>query len=100
MLLLCTTTVRFAAGDKGGVFVPQAVWAAVDNLLAHDDCRIFFVVLNSNATVPLSILIYPYTNNGQEKYAKYQPDIYVSTRDISRQKTNVTMARNSKCFDC
>ena len=37
-----------------------------------------------------------YANNGQEKYAKYQPDIYVSTRDISRQKTNVTMARNSK----
>ena len=35
-------------------------------------------------------------NNGQEKYAKYQPDIYVSTRDISGQKTNVTMARNSK----
>ena len=40
-------------------FVPQAVWAAVDNLLAHDDCRILFVVLKSNATVPLSILIYP-----------------------------------------
>ena len=37
-------------------------------------------------------------NNGQEKYAKYQPDIYVSTRDISGQKTNVTMARNSKFF--
>ena len=31
-----------------------------------------------------------YANNGQEKYAKYQPDIYVSTRDISRQKTNWT----------
>ena len=60
LLLLCTTAVRFAAGDKGGVFVPQAVWAAVDNLLAHDDCRIFFIVLKSNATVPLSILIYPY----------------------------------------
>ena len=59
LLLLCTTAVRFAAGDEGGVFVPQAVWAAVDNLLAHDDCRIFFVVLKSNATVPLSILIYP-----------------------------------------
>ena len=42
LLLLCTTAVRFATGDKGGVFVPQAVWAAVDNLLAHDDCRIFF----------------------------------------------------------
>ena len=41
-----------------------------------------------------------YANNGQEKYAKYQPDIYVSTRDISRQKTNVTMARNSKFLDC
>ena len=39
-------------------------------------------------------------NNGQEKYAKYQPDIYVSMRDISGQKTNVTMARNSKFFDC
>ena len=39
-------------------------------------------------------------NNGQEKYAKYQPDIYVSTRDISGQKTNVTMAHNSKFFDC
>ena len=49
-----------ATGDEGGVFVPQAVWAAVDNLLAHDDCRIFFIVLKSNATVPLSILIYPY----------------------------------------
>ena len=60
LLLVCTTAVRFAAGDEGGVFVPQAVWAAVDNLLAHDDCRIFFVVLKSNATVPLSILIYPY----------------------------------------
>ena len=41
-----------------------------------------------------------YTNNGHEKYAKYQPDIYVSTRDISRQKTNVTMPRNSKFLDC
>ena len=60
LLLLHPTAVRFAAGDEGGVFVPQAVWAAVDNLLAHDDCRIFFVVLKSNATVPLSILIYPY----------------------------------------
>ena len=60
LLLLCTTAVRFATGDEGGVFVPQAVWAAVDNLLAHDDCRIFFVVLKSNTTVPLSILIYPY----------------------------------------
>ena len=60
LLLLCTTAVRFATGDEGGVFVPQAVWATVDNLLAHDDCRIFFVVLKSNATVPLSILIYPY----------------------------------------
>ena len=60
LLLLCTTAVRFAKGDEGGVFVPQAVWAAVDNLLAHDDCRIFFVVLKSNTTVPLSILIYPY----------------------------------------
>ena len=60
LLLLCTTAVRFAAGDEGGVFVPQAVWAAVDNLLPHDDCRIFFIVLKSNATVPLSILIYPY----------------------------------------
>ena len=60
LLLLCTTAVRFATGDEGGVFVPQAVWAAVDNLLAHDDCRIFFIVLKSNATVPLSILIYPY----------------------------------------
>ena len=59
-LLLCTTAFRFAAGDEGGVFVPQAVWAAVDNLLAHDDYRNFFVVLKSNATVPLSILIYPY----------------------------------------
>ena len=85
------------------------MWAAVDNLLAHDDCRIFFIVLKSNTTVPLSILIYPividysnqaYANNGQEKYAKYQPDIYVSTRDISRQKTNVTMPRNSKFLDC
>ena len=27
-----------------------------------------------------------YANNGQEKYAKYQLDIYVSTRDISRQE--------------
>ena len=60
LLLVCTTAVRFAAGDEGGGFVPQAVWAAVDNLLAHDDCRIFFIVLKSNATVPLSILIYPY----------------------------------------
>ena len=60
LLLLCTTAVRFAAGDEGGVFVPQAVWAAVDNLLAHDDCRIFFIVLKNNITVPLSILIYPY----------------------------------------
>ena len=39
-------------------------------------------------------------NNGQEKYPKHQPDIYESTRDISGQKTNVTMARNSKFFDC
>ena len=39
-----------------------------------------------------------HANNGQEKYAKYQPDIYVSMRDISGQKTNVTMARNSKFF--
>ena len=60
LLLLHPTAVRFVTGDKGGVFVPQAVWAAVDNLLAHDDCRIFFVVLKSNTTVPLSILIYPY----------------------------------------
>ena len=37
-----------------------------------------------------------HANNGQEKYAKYQPDIYVSMRDISGKKTNVTMARNSK----
>ena len=37
-----------------------------------------------------------HANNGQEKYTKYQPDIYVSMRDISGQKTNVTMARNSK----
>ena len=86
LLLLCTTAVRFAAGDEGGVFVPQAVWAAVDNLLAHDDCRILFVVLKSNATVPLSILIYPYCYrilglcqcyNGQPKY---QPDLCVYER--------------------
>ena len=41
-----------------------------------------------------------YAYNGQEKYAKYQPDIYVSTRDISRKKTNVTMPCNSKFLDC
>ena len=41
-----------------------------------------------------------HANNGQEKYPEYQPDIYVSTRDISGQITNVTMARNSKFFDC
>ena len=46
-------------------------------------------------------------NNGQEKDAKYQPDIYVSTRDISGQNnfiqgqsTPQTMACNSKFFDC
>ena len=59
LLLLHPTAVRFAAGDKGGVFVPQAVCAAVDNLFAHDDCRIFFIVLKSNATVPLPFLYTP-----------------------------------------
>ena len=32
LLLLHPTAFRFATGDEGGVFVPQAVWAAVDNL--------------------------------------------------------------------
>ena len=63
LLLLCTTAVRYATGDEGGVFVPQAVWATVDNLLAHDDCRIFFVVLKSNATVPCPFLYTPFVIN-------------------------------------
>ena len=90
LLLLCTTAVRFAAGDKGGVFVPQAVWAAVDNLLAHDDCRIFFVVLKSNATVSRPFLYTPividysnqaYANNGQENMQSINP-IFMCLREI------------------
>ena len=58
-------------------------------------CYIPLLLLSTTVIRPMSR-----ANNGQEKYAKYKPNIYVSMRDISGQKTNVTMAHNSKIFYC